>query len=70
MRSKLSIGGVALEPELVPRYLQALATEPALAGVRFNDFTIERPSHESSERGFVFKAQSDAVGAREGDSRS
>ncbi len=83
--SKLSLAGVALEPQLVPRYLQALAAEPGLVGVRFNDFTIERSPQNSTaapdasqregsvaaERGFVFKAQSAAAAAAsEGDGRS
>jgi cell division protein FtsB len=83
--SQLSLAGVAQEPRLVPRYLQALATEPALAGLRFNDFTIARPSQKAasatdssqshelpkdSQHGFVFQAQSGTALAHEGDHRS
>lgn len=71
---KLSVAGVALEPDLVPRYLQALGTEPALTGLRFEDFTIERPSHEGAaagpESGFVFKADSNGGTAAAGDHQS
>jgi len=40
----MSVGGMTLDPELVPRYLRGLATETALTGIRFDQFAIERPS--------------------------
>ncbi len=36
-----SISGRTLDPDLVPVYLQALTTESALAGTRFEEFGIE-----------------------------
>ena len=37
----MSLAGEALEPDMVPRYLRALARQPALAGVRFDRLVIE-----------------------------
>lgn len=81
---KMSLAGIALDPQLVPRYLHGLGTEQALAGVRFNEFTIERSSaasaslpettpRESSvglEREFIFKADSESTRVPEKDRRS
>jgi hypothetical protein len=40
---EMSVAGSALDPKLVPSFLHGLAAEQALAGVRFDDFVIERP---------------------------
>ncbi|MHB1871596.1 MAG: hypothetical protein ACYCT1_12205 [Steroidobacteraceae bacterium] len=40
----MSLAGEALEPDMVPRYLRALARQPALAGVRFDRLVIEMKS--------------------------
>jgi hypothetical protein len=39
---RLGLEGVALGPELLPRYLERLAAEAALAGSRFSGLEIER----------------------------
>jgi hypothetical protein len=74
-QTKMSLAGVAIDPQLVPRYLNELRAEPALAGQRFDVFAIERP-HASetsaadaqkreqapeSEHRFLFKAESGAA---------
>lgn len=40
----MSIGGATLNADIVPTYLQSLAKEPVLAGIRFDEFMIERPA--------------------------
>jgi hypothetical protein len=81
---RMSLNGVAVNPTLVPGYLHDLRAEPALAGLRFDVFTIERPSasHASPsepsqgeraqdpEGKFVFKAESNAAATATADSRS
>jgi len=76
MTESMTVGGTALEPDLVPRYLRGLAGEGALAGSRFDDLVIERPAehrdepeHAASaspatpERSFRFRAESGALRA-------
>ncbi len=81
---RMSLNGVAVNPTLVPGYLHDLRAEPALAGLRFDVFTIERPatSHATAaesaqgqpspslEGKFVFKAESGAAARTTADSRS
>ena len=82
---RMSLNGVAIDPTLVPGYLHDLRAEPALAGLRFDVFTIERPvaaahttapesSQDQKEQavagGFVFKAESGTVATPTADSRS
>jgi hypothetical protein len=72
---KMSLGGMAIDPELVPRYLHELRAEPALAGLRFEAFAIEQPTTvkaaaRGSEHKFIFKAESDAAAPPAPDSRS
>lgn len=79
---RMSLNGVAVDPTLVPSYLHDLRAEPALTGLRFDVFTIERPtvSHATgsdSSQGqpdapgkFVFKAESGAAATTTADSRS
>lgn len=61
------LAGTTLDPDLVPRYLQNLAADPALKGMRFDDFIIERP--ESAEQktasapGLRFRAANSALDA-------
>ena len=40
----MSIAGATLSADIVPAYLQSLAREQVLAGTRFDEFMIERPS--------------------------
>jgi len=39
----MSLTGAALAPDLVPRYLQSLAADPALSGGEIDNFVIDRP---------------------------
>jgi hypothetical protein len=39
----MSLGGEVTDPDKVPRYLHALGTERALAGMRFDHLAIQRP---------------------------
>lgn len=47
----LSLAGEALDPDRVPRYLRALATEPVLTGLRFDRLVIERPEGGAAPSG-------------------
>jgi hypothetical protein len=53
----MSLSGGALDPALVPKYLQALSAAPALNGARFDEFVIERPQ----DAGVRFRAGSAAL---------
>ena len=73
----MSVGGAAVDPDLVPLYLRGLAAERALAGARFDEFVIEQPAavHAGEaggtaaalsaprEPGFKFHADSGALRA-------
>jgi len=76
MSESMTVAGTALEPDLVPRYLRGLAGEGALAGARFDDLVIERPTGHRDEperavsatpaapaRSFRFRAESGALRA-------
>lgn len=76
MTDSMTVGGTALEPDLVPRYLRGLAEEGALAGARFDELVIERPAadhadepdHATAEKAkpdhsFRFRAESSALRA-------
>lgn len=56
----MTLEGVALDADLVPRYLGDLAHDPALVGARFDQLLIERPSAHSAtpHNGMRFRAQS------------
>jgi hypothetical protein len=55
----MSLGGATLDPDLVPRYLHNLAQESVLAGARFDQLVIERPSEKGSDTAYIrFHAQS------------
>jgi hypothetical protein len=47
----MTLRGETIDPDVVPQYLRSLAAEPALAGTRFDDFIIERPSKLSKTAG-------------------
>jgi Tfp pilus assembly protein PilN len=47
----MSLAGEVISPDEVPRYLRALATEPALAGMRFDSLAIERPQSQQLPAG-------------------
>lgn len=61
-----SLAGRVVSPDGLPRYLHVLATEPALAGIRFDSLVIERPAarhaapghtHPLPQAAFSFRAQ-------------
>ena len=43
LTGSMSLAGESVDPDRVPRYLRALATEHVLAGLRFDRLVIERP---------------------------
>ena len=51
----IGMSGSTLAPELVPRYLQSLAGDPALKGGRIDEFVIEK-SKAKGAGGLTFKA--------------
>jgi hypothetical protein len=70
----MSVGGSTVNPDLVPRYLRALAGESALSGTRFDALTIERPLFDAassedkpvpsaSRNGIRFRAESNSLRA-------
>ena len=70
----MSVGGSTVNPDLVPRYLRALAGESALSGTRFDALTIERPLFDAapseenpipsaSRKGIRFRAESNSLRA-------
>ena len=75
LNGAMSLDGSALYPDLVPRYLTGLRAERALAGVRFDDFVIERPpakpavtpvatmptADSPASRPFTFRAESGSL---------
>jgi hypothetical protein len=46
-----SLAGQVVDPDWLPRYLRVLATEPALASVRFDSLVIERPDADHAASG-------------------
>jgi Tfp pilus assembly protein PilN len=67
LTGSMSLAGEAIDPDRVPRYLRALATERVLAGLRFDRLAIERPEApaaaaaptHSPPRPAAFKFQAD-----------
>lgn len=70
----MSVGGETVSPDLVPRYLRALAGESALSGARFDELVIERPAlnhdpdtdqpvRSASHKGMRFRAESNSLRA-------
>lgn len=65
-----SLAGQVVSPDRLPRYLRVLATEPALANIRFDSLVIERPDTDHVASGhaapsrqaatFKFRAQGTA----------
>jgi hypothetical protein len=53
---RLGMRGAANDAALVPAYLTALASEPALMGVRFDKLTIRRASASDAPAQIVFEA--------------
>src|SRR5271165_2052641 len=52
---RLAMRGDALEPNLVPAYLSALAGERALTGVRFDKLAIRRAKQDEAPAQLVFE---------------
>lgn len=53
--SRLAFEGAAVEPQLVPAYLAALAEEPALDGARFDRLAMRRARPDESPAQTVFE---------------
>lgn len=66
----MGLSGGTLNPDLVPRYLKALASEPALKGTRFDDFSIERQKGAASDAEVQFRAGSALLEPRDQEDRS
>jgi hypothetical protein len=54
LTGSMSLAGEVVDPDRVPRYLHALATEPTLAGMRFDRLAIQRPQTKTAV--FRFRA--------------
>lgn len=52
----VALGGSALEPGLLPAYLESLGTEPAFAGLTFGKLVIERSAAEPRRLDFRIAA--------------
>ncbi len=52
---RLAMRGRALDPNMVPAYLAALAGDPALAGVRFDKLTLRRAKEDEAPAQLVFE---------------
>jgi hypothetical protein len=66
--AKMNLSGTTLDADLVPRYLQNLATDAALNGTRFDEFVIEQPDPKARNRkavaeGMRFRASNAALAA-------
>jgi hypothetical protein len=66
--AKMNLSGTTLDADLVPRYLQNLATDAALNGTRFDEFVIEQPDagttkQQSVAPGMRFRASNAALAA-------
>ncbi len=69
----MTLEGIALDADMVPRYLRDLAQDPDLAGARFDELVIERPvpqpdSHAAAvpANGMRFRAESPATATHAG----
>ena len=54
----VSLVGSALEPALVPAYVQRFSAEPAFKGRRFRTLRLERPESDPSRIDFVLRTRS------------
>jgi hypothetical protein len=65
--AKMNLSGATLDADLVPRYLQSLANDPALTGTRFDEFVIEQPEANQERKpvtpGLRFRASNTALTA-------
>lgn len=48
LNGSMSLAGEVMDPDWVPRYLRALGTERALAGMRFDRLAIQRPQTQTA----------------------
>nr|WP_242467993.1 PilN domain-containing protein [Halorhodospira neutriphila] len=61
---RLRLHGRATHPRLVPRFLDALAREPAFSGTRFADFRMQRLDAEGHVE---FRIATDTIAADTGE---
>jgi MSHA biogenesis protein MshI len=52
----LDLRGSALDPQLLPRYLQRLGQEPGLQGINFETFLMQRPAQGGNHIDFDLKS--------------
>jgi MSHA biogenesis protein MshI len=57
----MTLEGLALQSDLVPRYLRELARDPALSGARFDRLVIERPATPPEKIGLQSAAAAEQV---------
>lgn len=57
-RATLTLEGVALDAQLVPRFLRDLGKDSSLSGAHFEQFVIERPPAPASPGTVRFRAES------------
>jgi len=58
---ELSLAGSAIEPELVPRFVQQLGLEPVFAGSDFRTLRMERPEDETRRIDFTLATDEEAL---------
>ena len=56
----VGLAGSALDPELVPKYVQRFSNEPVLAGMRFKHLRVDRPKPESARVHFQLRSSGEA----------
>ncbi|GAA3955627.1 hypothetical protein [Allohahella marinimesophila] len=63
--ARLQLAGQTSEPQLLPRYLQALGKEAAFAGRAFNGFrlSLDQPDGQKSGQGLDARRSSDSSGS-------
>ncbi len=56
----VGLAGSAVDPKLVPKYVQRFSNEPSLAGMRFQHLRVDRPEPESARVRFQLRTSGEA----------
>ena len=56
----VGLAGSAVDPKLVPKYVQRFSYEPSLAGMRFQHLRVDRPEPESARVQFQLRTSGEA----------
>ena len=56
----VGLAGSAVDPKLVPKYVQRFSNEPSLAGMRFQHLRVDRPEPESARVQFQLRTSGEA----------